>query len=93
MVAHSGTSSRADGLRALNTPKPITVVAEYGEPKRVITKRTDVEVMQIQDVWIVQDEWWRTEIDRQYFALLMMDGEFRTIFHDRVEDAWYEQAY
>lgn len=93
MVTHSGTQIRPDGIRALNEPKLITVVAEYGEPRRVITKRTDMEVMQIQDVWIVQDEWWRKEIDRQYFALLMMDGEFRTIFRDRVEDAWYEQAY
>lgn len=71
----------------------ITVIAEDNTPRRVITKRADVEVMQIQDVWIVQDEWWRKEIDRQYFALLMMDGEFRTIFHDRLGDAWYEQAY
>lgn len=69
------------------------VIAEYGVPAKLITRKTEVAVMQIQDVWIVQDEWWRKEIDRQYFALLMVDGEFRTVFHDRVEDAWYEQAY
>ncbi len=93
MVSYSGAETRTDNVRALNTPKRITVIAEHGMPATIITKYTEVAVMQIQDVWIVQDEWWRKEIDRQYFALLMMDGEMRTIFHDRMEDAWFEQAY
>lgn len=93
MVTYSGAETRTDNVRALNTPRPITVVAEHGMPAKLITRTAEVEVMQIQDVWIVQDEWWRKEIDRQYFALLMMDGEMRTIFHDRMEDAWFEQAY
>lgn len=93
MVTHSGATSRIDNIRTLNTPKPITVIAEHGMPAKLITKTTEESVMQIQDMWILQDEWWRQEIDRQYFALLMMDGEMRTIFHDRMEDAWYEQAY
>lgn len=93
MVTDSRTQIRPHGVRALNIPKPIHVVAEDGEPRRVATMYTDIEVLQIQDMWIVQDEWWRKEIDRQYFSLLMMDGETRTIFHDRVEDIWYEQAY
>lgn len=93
MVTHSGAKTRTDNVRSLNVPKPVTVIAEHGMPAKLITRYTEVAVMQIQDVWIVQDEWWRKEIDRQYFALLMMDGEMRTIFHDRVEDAWYEQAY
>lgn len=93
MVAHSRTETRPDNVRSLNIPKPITVIAEHGMPAKVVTRTAEVAVMQIQDVWIVQDEWWRKEIDRQYFALLMMDGEIRTIFHDRMDDAWYEQAY
>ncbi len=93
MVTYSGAKARTDNVRSLNVPKPVTVIAENGMPAKLITRTTEVAVMQIQDVWIVQDEWWRKEIDRQYFALLMMDGEMRTIFHDRMEDAWYEQAY
>jgi len=69
------------------------VISEYGQPTMLVTPKTEERVMQIQDVWIVQDEWWRAEIDRQYFALLMVNGELRTVFHDRVEDAWYEQTY
>lgn len=69
------------------------VIVEQGLPMKLITRKTEVAVMEIRDIWIVQDEWWRTEIDRQYFALFMADGELRTVFHDRMEDAWYEQAY
>lgn len=93
MVPDSGTTSRPDHLRALNRPKPVTVISEYGQPTMLVTPKTEEQVMQVQDVWIVQDEWWRAEIDRQYFALLMMNGELRTVFHDRVDDAWYEQTY
>lgn len=93
MVPNTGTQARADRVRALNTPRQITIVAENGVPAVIITPKTEEAVMQIQDVWIVQDEWWRKEIDRQYFALLMMNGELRTVFHDRVEDIWFEQAY
>lgn len=93
MVTNTGTPIRTDDLRQLNTPVPVTVIAENGMPRTLVTTFAESDVMQIQDVWIVQEEWWRTEIDRQYFALLMMDGEMRTIFHDRMEDTWYEQAY
>lgn len=93
MVTNTGTPIRTHDLRPLNTPIPVTVIAENGMPRKLVTAFAEADVMQIQDVWIVQEEWWRTEIDRQYFALLMMDGEMRTIFHDRIEDTWYEQAY
>lgn len=93
MVTYTGTSARADSVRALNTPRKITIVAEYGMPRVIVTPKAEEAVLQIQDVWIVQDEWWRKEIDRQYFALLMMNGELRTVYHDRVDDQWYEQSY
>ena len=47
----------------------------------------------MQDTWIVQDEWWRQEIDRQYYNLLLRSGTVRTVYHDRLTDTWYEQAY
>jgi hypothetical protein len=58
----------------------------------VINRRTHL-VERIQDTWIIEDEWWRQPIRRQYFALLLDDGTRRTIYHDRVIDAWYLQDY
>lgn len=93
MVPNTRTSSRVGDLRQLNTPIPVTVIAEDGMPRKLVTASGEVDVMQIEDVWIVQDEWWREEIDRQYIVLLMMNGDVRTVFLDRIENAWYEQAY
>ncbi|MGC4105979.1 MAG: hypothetical protein QM753_06435 [Thermomicrobiales bacterium] len=50
-------------------------------------------VTHVQDMWIVEDEWWRQPISRQYFALLMENGLRHTIYHDRVADRWYAQEY
>lgn len=93
MVTHSGTSARADALRALNTPRPITVFAEDGAPRAMLDKTGRHAIAHCHDTWIVQDEWWREEIDRQYYAVVLTNGELRTIYHDRMNDVWFEQAY
>lgn len=93
MVKNPGTTSCPHHLRALNEPRPIQVLAEQGHPVAIIesTRRDIIE--QVQDTWIVQDEWWRQEIDRQYYNLLLRNGNVRTIYHDRLADTWFEQAY
>jgi len=93
MVAHSRASPRADHLRPLNAPQPITVVAEHATPIAVTINRHRYQVETIQDMWIVQDEWWRQPINRQYFVLLLDDGSRRTVFLDREDSAWYAQDY
>jgi hypothetical protein len=97
MVKNSGTSSRPRHLRALNEPRPVTVLTEHDLPVAILREnsrdaaRHAVET--VQDTWIVQDEWWRQEIDRQYYNLLLRNGTVCTVYHDRLTDTWYEQAY
>ncbi len=93
MVAHSRTPSRADHLRPLNAPQPITVVADHAMPIAVVINHHRHGVDAVQDMWIVQDEWWRQPINRQYFVLLLDDGSRRTVFLDREDSAWYAQDY
>jgi len=50
-------------------------------------------IEQIQDTWIIDDEWWRDPISRQYFLVLLEGGIVRTIFHDRTSDTWFAQHY
>jgi hypothetical protein len=50
-------------------------------------------VASIQDTWIIEDEWWRQPISRQYFAILLTNGQAHTIYHDRTSNHWYAQAY
>lgn len=101
MVKDSGTSSRTRHLRALNEPRPIRVLTEHDLPVAILREgdreaaRDAVRdaVEKVQDTWIVQDEWWRQEIDRQYYNLLLRNGTVCTVYHDRIADRWYEQAY
>jgi hypothetical protein len=50
-------------------------------------------VASIQDSWHVDDEWWRDPISRHYVQVILRDGAIRTLFHDRIADRWFEQAY
>ena len=95
MVTHSGTPARAHHLRALNQPIPVTVTlaAQIAQPATLVINRHTHTVQRVQDTWIIEDEWWRDPIARQYFALLLDDGTRRTIFHDRVANTWYLQDY
>jgi hypothetical protein len=58
-----------------------------------VIDRQRCAVAAIQDMWIVQDEWWRQPVNRQYFLLLLDDGRRETVFLDRETFAWYAQAY
>lgn len=93
MVKNPRTSSRSSRLRALNEPRLIQVLTERDLPVAILRSDGRDPVENVQDTWIVQDEWWRQEIDRQYYNLLLRNGTRRTVYHDRITDTWYEQAY
>lgn len=93
MVSHPGTSSRPGQLRPLNEPKLIEVVIEEDRPTVLIDPPHHYRVEQVQDTWIIDDEWWRDPISRQYFQVRLEGGIVRTIFHDRVSDTWFTQRY
>jgi hypothetical protein len=50
-------------------------------------------VTAIGETWRIDDEWWRTEISRQYYLLELEGGVRTTVFHDLVTGAWYTQQY
>ncbi|MBI5947794.1 MAG: hypothetical protein HY875_06635 [Chloroflexi bacterium] len=50
-------------------------------------------VTTIHDRWRIDDEWWRDEISRRYFAVELEGGRRVTLYHDLVADAWYAQPY
>lgn len=60
--------------------------------------RTDgqwMDVVSIEDLWKINDEWWRgedQEIERVYFDLMLENNQRLTIFHDLVRDEWSRQA-
>jgi hypothetical protein len=81
-------------LRPLNQPAPIAVEAdEHGAPRAVLYRGALRPVAAITDTWRIDDEWWRDEIARRYFALELQGGRRLTIYHDLVRDLWYAQPY
>jgi hypothetical protein len=93
MVKDPGAASRAHHLRALNEPKSINVITKGDLPIAIVENESRHDILQIQDTWIIQDEWWRQEMHRQYYCLLLDNGTLHTIYHDRIADTWFEQAY
>jgi hypothetical protein len=94
MVKDSGAAAGAGGLRLLNQPKPAAIEATpEGEPKSVVVHGRFQPVLAILDSWRIDDEWWREEIARRYFAIELQNGRTLTIYHDLVGGGWFMQGY
>jgi len=95
VVAHSRTPLGAHTLRALNGARPLTIqIDAAGQP--IAVRQPDWPaprpVLELQDCWRIDDEWWRQRpISRLYYQLVMTNGQLLTIYHDLVEDSWFEQ--
>lgn len=125
MVAHSGAPVRADRLRPLNAPRPVSVHADArGWPlavrlpggRRPLPSRGEasgeghaaaaaprggppispgapfVPVVEVVDRWRIDDEWWRKEISRLYFRVVLAGGRMVTVFRDLLTGEWFLQT-
>lgn len=81
-------------FRPLNTPVPLAVEADArGVPRAVLWRGAYRRVAAIHESWRVDDEWWRQEVARRYFAVELEGGRRVTIFRDLLRNAWYAQTY
>lgn len=87
------SESTSSSIRIINQPQPLHVSADGSGLPRAIVRQTPQRVAAIQDVWRIDDEWWREPISRRYFQIVLETGEIRTIYHDLISDEWYEQWY
>lgn len=93
MVTNTRTPLRTDRLRPLNSPRNITVVAdEHGCPISIPDRSASKHVAEILDTWRVSDEWWRRNISRHYFELLLDDGCHLIVFNDLATNEWFTQG-
>ena len=94
MVKNSRTPARPDQLRPLNVPKDIAVRTENNLPVALFgARRERLPVVDIQETWCIDDEWWRDPIQRRYYRVLLANGSLRTVYVDGVNGDWYEQGY
>ena len=56
-------------------------------------RRRRLKVASIQDLWQIDDEWWRARaIARLYYRVTTEDGRQLTLFRDLADGRWYVQA-
>ncbi|MEE8519236.1 MAG: hypothetical protein V3S98_08945 [Dehalococcoidia bacterium] len=71
-----------------------TTGAVKPRPYRRRQPSTSTAVISTEDIWRVEEEWWRdTPVSRTYFEVLLEDGQRITIFHDAVSRLWQKQRY
>ncbi len=99
MVAHPRATLGAGHLRPLNgagrrsrSQPQIAPAAPLGECAAAPGAASHARSAEIQDRWRIDDEWWRERpIARLYHALLLDDGSPLVLYHDLIEEQWYEQ--
>ncbi|MCO4781143.1 MAG: hypothetical protein KC646_02370 [Candidatus Cloacimonetes bacterium] len=75
-------------------PIPIRVLSKENIPKKFDLKGRSYFIKKILRSWIFEDEWWLEKpIQRQYFLLLLLEGQISSIFFDRCDQEWFYTKY
>ena len=95
MVENSRETAGAGSIRPLNLPAPVVVEQdEHQRPVALILGRRKLRVTSVEDLWEIDEEWWRTSpVARVYYTVALEDGRHMTIFRDLVNGGWYQQEY
>jgi len=93
VVAHPRAPARSHRLRPLREPRPVDVEADgEGRPAAVTLSGQRLRVLQVQDTWRIDDEWWRERpVSRVYYSLLLEDGRVITVYSDLATAGWWRQ--
>ena len=98
MVAPARTPLRTDRLRAVNEPRPVTVdVNSDGSPASIqaMGGRADGpmggKIGSVNEIWRIDDEWWRKQISRSYYEVMMEGGKRIVVFIDLLTNEWFMQ--
>jgi hypothetical protein len=88
------TATGAHRLRPLNAPAPAQVREESGVPRALSLRGRWRRVLRVEEVWRVDDGWWRPEpVRRTYFRVALEEGLLVTLFLDQEEGGWWSQRY
>jgi len=49
------------------------------------------EVVQIREIWRIDDEWWRDPVSRLYFDVVLEEGKRTILYRDLTDGRWYRQ--
>ena len=93
MVEDTGAAASAGAVLPLNAPEPVGVEADAkGYPAVLIRRGARLVVASVEDVWRIEDEWWRgSPVARTYFEVLTDDGRRVALFFDHARQRWFTQ--
>lgn len=93
MVSHPRKADGHGRIRPLNRPRPVRVEADAeGRPLAVTLRGQRLRVLQVQDTWRIDDEWWRERpVNRVYYRVALKDGRVVTVYKDLVSGRWARQ--
>ncbi len=94
MVQNPRETASSSPIRSLNLPAFIQVEEDSGQrPLAISLRRRRLEVVSIDDLWEIDEEWWRENpIIRRYYQVTTEDGRPMTIFRDLASGEWYRQG-
>jgi hypothetical protein len=93
VVQNTRAPLRPARLRPLNTPQALLVETDAsGRPVAVVRRGRRLPVLEVQDEWRIDDEWWRPRpISRLYFSVILEGGRSLVCFRDLIAGTWHEQ--
>ena len=94
MVENSGKTPGVSPYQPVNAPEPVAVKEDAsGLPVAVMIRRQQ-PIKAIDDMWRIDDEWWRSEpISRLYCSIRLASGRRVVIYRDLAGGGWYRQSY
>ena len=94
MESNPGTKVGPHRLRPLNTPVPVRLRVDAGVPREVLQRAGWRRVDLVEEVWRVDDGWWRpSPVARTYFRLALESGHVITLYRNDLEGTWWAQSY
>ena len=73
-------------------PISITLPRARSSYRRLAQEGRSLMIASINDLWQVDDEWWRERpISRRYYQITTRDEQRLTIFRDQLNAQWYWQ--
>jgi hypothetical protein len=94
MVQDPGKALYAGTFKTLNMPELLRVEEDHKGFPLALKGRSRQAVATIEDIWRLDDEWWRAAtLARMYYAVLLVSGQRHVIFKDLATQCWYRQSY
>jgi hypothetical protein len=94
VVQDSGKALRANTLRPVNLPESLKVDENSSGLPVAIRMPGKQVVISIDDRWLIDDEWWRSEpLSRFYYAIRFASGQCLVVYKDLIKGKWYKQGY